>query len=55
MNKINDLGDNKELFLSHLIKNFSKDMQPSNISARMECSSVTIYLTRILDLKGGSP
>ena len=51
MNKTNDLGDNKKLvFIS-----FNKEFQPSNIFARMECSSVTIYLTRILDLKGGSP
>ena len=55
MNKTNDLGDNKELVFISLNKEFSKDMQPSNIFARMECSSVTIYLTRILDFKGGSP
>ena len=43
-------GTTKNLFLSHLIKNFDKDISPAAIIAGIKCSSVNIPLTRIIDL-----
>ena len=41
-------GTRKNLFFSHLMKSFNKDISPLNISAWIECCSVANCVTRML-------